>query len=142
MQRVHMDDLTGFVTEQSDEWEILNLPAIAEADEDVPISATSVYHRTAGEVLSPVREPLSVLEKLKRELGSDAFSAQYQQMPVPPGGAMIKRAWTNRYDELPPQEEWLTVLQLGHGQQRRPGERLFSLHDVGRHPRRSAVVSD
>ena len=111
MQRVHMDDLTGFVTEQSDEWEILNLPAIAEADEDIPISATSVYHRTAGEALSPVREPLSVLEKLKRQLGSDAFSAQYQQMPVPPGGAMIKRAWINRYDELPPQEEWLTVLQ-------------------------------
>jgi hypothetical protein len=29
MQRVHMDDLTGFLTEQSDEWEILSLPAIA-----------------------------------------------------------------------------------------------------------------
>ena len=40
MQRVHMDDLTGFVTDQSDEWEVLNLPAIAEADEDIPISAT------------------------------------------------------------------------------------------------------
>ena len=111
MQRVHMDDLTGFVTDQSDEWEILNLPAIAEADLDIPISATSVHHRMAGEALSPVREPLWVLEKLKRQLGSDAFSAQYQQMPVPPGGAMIKRAWINRYDQLPPKEEWLTVLQ-------------------------------
>jgi len=38
MQRVHMDDLTGFVTSQSDEWEILNLSAIAEADEVIPIS--------------------------------------------------------------------------------------------------------
>ena len=111
MQRVHMDDLTGFVTDQSDEWEILNLPAIAEADEDIPISATEVYHRTAGEALSPVREPIAVLEDLKRQLGTDAFSAQYQQMPVPPGGAMIKRHWINRYDELPLQEEWLTVLQ-------------------------------
>ena len=110
MQRVHMDDLTGFVTGESDEWKVLNLPAIAEADEAVPISDTKVYHRRAGEALS-VREPLSVLENLKRQLGSDAFSAQYQQMPIPPGGAMIKCRWIERYDELPPREEWLTVLQ-------------------------------
>jgi hypothetical protein len=58
-----------------------------------------------------VREPLSVLENLKRQLGSDAFSAQYQQMPVPPGGAMIKRKWIERYVALRPREEWLTVLQ-------------------------------
>ena len=111
MQRVHMDDLTAFVTDQSDEWEILNLPAIAEADEDILMSATDVHRRKAGEALSPVREPLSVLENLKRQLGTDAFSAQYQQMPVPPGGAMIKRHWINRYDKLPAQEERLTILQ-------------------------------
>src|SRR5271169_1690750 len=68
MQRVHMDDLTGFVTGQSNEWTVLNLPAIAEVDEDIPISATEVYHRRAGEALSPVREPLSVLEELKQQL--------------------------------------------------------------------------
>src|ERR1043166_3633861 len=28
MQRVHVDDLTGFVLSQSDEWDVLNLPAI------------------------------------------------------------------------------------------------------------------
>ena len=123
MQRVHMDDLTGFVTDQSDEWEILNLPAIAEADEVIPISDTKVHRRRVGEALSPVREPLSVLENLKVQLGSDAFSAQYQQMPVPPGGAMIKRNWVQRYDELPPRQERLIILaELGHGQQRRTGE--------------------
>jgi hypothetical protein len=36
------------------------------------------------------------------QMGSDGFSAQYQQMPVPPGGAMIKRHWIVRYKELPP----------------------------------------
>jgi predicted phage terminase large subunit-like protein len=111
MQRVHMDDLTGFVTSQSDDWVILNLPAIAEADEDIPISAENVYHRKAGEALSPVREPLSVLESLRQQIGSDAFYAQYQQMPVPPGGAMIKRNWIERYDELPPQQDRLIILQ-------------------------------
>ena len=105
MQRVHMDDLTGFVTSQSDEWEILNLPAIAEVDEVIPISDTKAHRRRVGEALSPVREPLSVLENMKVQLGSDAFSAQYQQMPVPPGGATIKRHWIKRYKELPLQRE-------------------------------------
>ena len=66
--------LTGFVTRQSDEWEVLNLPAIAEVDEDIPISATEVYHRKAGEALSPVREPLSVLEDLKRQSAATLFT--------------------------------------------------------------------
>jgi hypothetical protein len=48
---------------------------------------------------------------LKIQLGSDAFSAQYQQMPVPPGGAMIKRAWINRYVDLPLQRERSFILQ-------------------------------
>jgi len=111
MQRVHMDDLAGFVTSQSDEWEVLNLPAIAEVDEVIPISDTKIHRRRVGEALSPVREPLSVLEHMKAQLGSDAFSAQYQQMPVPPGGAMIKREWIKRYTELPLQNERSLILQ-------------------------------
>jgi hypothetical protein len=67
-QRVHMDDLTGFVLSTSDEWEILNLSAIAEVDEVIPISATEVHRRRVGEALAPVREPLSVLEKIKGAL--------------------------------------------------------------------------
>jgi predicted phage terminase large subunit-like protein len=111
MQRIHMDDMTGFLTEQSDEWEVLTLPAIADHDSEVVCWDGVRYLRTAGEVLSPEREPLSVLEALKKQLGSDAFFAQYQQMPVPPGGAMIKRAWIKRYNELPPASERILVMQ-------------------------------
>jgi len=106
-----MDDLTGFLTEQSDEWEILNLPAIAEHDETIQGWNGELHFRKAGEVLSPEREPLHVLEALKMQIGSDAFSAQYQQLPVPPGGAMIKRHWIVRYKELPPMSERLMILQ-------------------------------
>ncbi len=111
MQRVHMDDLTGFLTEQSDEWEILNLPAIAEHDETIQGWNGELHFRGAGEVLSPEREPLYVLEALKTQIGGDAFSAQYQQLPVPPGGAMIKRHWIVRYKKLPPMSERLMILQ-------------------------------
>src|SRR4051812_38347760 len=36
MQRVHVDDLTGFVLEQSPDWEVLSLPAIADCDNVIP----------------------------------------------------------------------------------------------------------
>jgi predicted phage terminase large subunit-like protein len=111
MQRVHMDDLTGFLLEQSADWDVLNLPAIAENEEIVQLWGGRDHRRQPGEALSPDREPLDVLQALKRQIGSDAFSAQYQQMPVPPGGAMIKRDWIIRYDDLPPASERLLTLQ-------------------------------
>ena len=101
MQRVHLDDLTGFVLGQSDDWTVLSLPAIAETYETIQLSAFEDRLRQPGEVLAPEREPKKVLEQLRRQLGSDLFSAQYQQAPVPPGGAMIKRQWLRRYTEFP-----------------------------------------
>jgi len=111
MQRVHMDDLTGFLLSQSDEWEVLSLPAIAEFEENIPLGNGRTHLREFGEALSPEREPLHVLEALKRQIGSDAFSAQYQQAPTPPGGAMVKCHWVKRYQELPPKSEQYLTLQ-------------------------------
>ena len=54
MQRVHMDDLSGFLSSSSD-WEILSLPAIAEVEETIPIGNDEFYHRKAGEALHPAR---------------------------------------------------------------------------------------
>jgi len=101
MQRVHLDDLTGFVLRQSDDWTVLSLPAVAEQFETIQLSEYEAKERAPGDVLSPEREPLAILERLRLQLGSDLFSAQYQQAPVPPGGAMIKRHWVQRYWSLP-----------------------------------------
>jgi hypothetical protein len=111
MQRVHMDDLTGFLLSQSDEWEVLSLPAIAEFEETIPLGNGRFHRREFGEALSPDREPLEVLQALKLQIGSDAFSAQYQQAPTPPGGAMVKRHWVKRYTEPPPASERFLTLQ-------------------------------
>jgi predicted phage terminase large subunit-like protein len=71
-----------------------------------------LYHwREPGDVLHPEREPLHILESLRRELGSDIFAAQYQQSPVPPGGAMIQRQWLQYYDILPPRKFPARVIQ-------------------------------
>lgn len=90
---------------------MLSLPAIAESFETIKLSAFEDHCRRPGEVLAPEREPMEVLEQLRRQLGSDLFYAQYQQAPVPPGGAMIKRHWVLRYTELPPASRGAFIVQ-------------------------------
>lgn len=101
MQRLHANDFVGSLP-SGDSWKILKLPAIAIEDETVPIGGNRVYYRKAGEPLHAEREPIGLLEKIGLELGPDAFDAQYQQTPVPPGGLIIKLEWIQFCDELPP----------------------------------------
>ena len=58
------------------------------------------YTRQQGELLHPEHEPAGALIELKREMGPIAFSAQYQQNPIPPGGAIVKRKWLATYDQI------------------------------------------
>ncbi len=108
-QRLHMDDLAGHV-DQLDDWTVLRLPAIAEEEVAIPIGPGQFYHRAVGEVLHPAREPLEVLEGLRRALGSTNFSAQYQQCPVPTDGEVVRWGWFQRYAE-PPVASQMTIHQ-------------------------------
>jgi predicted phage terminase large subunit-like protein len=108
-QRLHLDDLAGHV-EELDDWVTLRLPAIAEEPALVPIGPGLVHQRQAGDVLHPDREPLPVLESLRRSLGSATFAAQYQQCPVPADGEIVKWGWFRRYAEAPNRQQ-LTIVQ-------------------------------
>jgi predicted phage terminase large subunit-like protein len=101
MQRLHADDLAGVLLRSFDEWTVLSLPAVAEQDERIPIGNRQIHFRRIGDVLHPARASRDRLESRRAELGAETFAAQYQQQPVAPGGAMIKRAWIRRYDQLP-----------------------------------------
>jgi predicted phage terminase large subunit-like protein len=101
MQRLHVDDLVGHVLEKGPAWTHLNLPAIADSPQDVELGNGTTYRRDIGDVLHPEREPLAVLDELKASMGSQAFSAQYQQAPVVPGGVLIKKAWFRSYTRPP-----------------------------------------
>jgi predicted phage terminase large subunit-like protein len=101
MQRLHEDDLAGHLIEMGG-WNHICLPAIAEHDEHVDIGGGRTLLRKAGSLLDTTREPLEVLDELKRNLGTAAFQAQYQQRPVPAEGTMIKREWLRTYSRLPP----------------------------------------
>jgi hypothetical protein len=99
MQRVHQNDLVGYLQEQGG-FEVLNLPAIAQREETYCLGAGRTYTRQKGEILHPAHESVEELAELKRGSGPIAFSAQYQQSPVPPGGTIIKRKWLKTYDPI------------------------------------------
>ncbi len=102
MQRLHEDDLVGRLLREAPEaWDVLSLPAIAEQEEAIEIGGPRPHVRHPGDLLHDEREPLSILQSYRAQLGSDVFAAQYQQSPVPREGVMIKRTWPRRYDRLP-----------------------------------------
>jgi predicted phage terminase large subunit-like protein len=111
MQRVHQHDLTGHLLENSKGWTLLNLAALAEEDESIPFGNGKFHLRRAGEALHPLYESRATLENLRNELGSEIFSAQYQQSPVPPGGAMIRKSWLRYYDVAPEQNYKTKIIQ-------------------------------
>ena len=105
MHRLHEDDLAGHVLGQ-EEWDVVRLPAIAEADEVHRVETvfgSQVFGRKAGEALHSEREPPEMLAQLRRTLGEYNFAGQYQQAPTPLGGGMVKAAWFKTYatNELP-----------------------------------------
>ena len=110
-QRLQVDDLVDHVTEFDEGWTILNLPAIATEDQRSQTGKDTFYRRRKGELLHPAREIQAVLDELKRSIGAEAFEAQYQQCPVPPGGHMFKREWLNYYGEVPEITDEDTVFQ-------------------------------
>jgi len=114
MQRLHQDDLVGHVLEGPDTWEVVNFPAIAEDDEAHTIESPlgrHVYERKTGEVLHVERETSAMLATTRQRIGDYNFSSQYQQNPIPVGGAMVKTHWLMHYDEPPHKNTFLKVIQ-------------------------------
>lgn len=100
MQRLNVDDLAGRLMEQGG-WSHLNLPAIAQHDEAIPIGPNKVHYRKAGDLLHPERDTLEVLEEARTSLGEYAFSAQFLQEPIPLEGIHVKWSWFKTYTTFP-----------------------------------------
>ena len=110
MQRLHENDLIGHVLDKGG-WELLAFPAIAEDDESFAIETPygpQLFSRKAGEALHPGRESADTLARLRAQMGSAAFLAQYQQAPCARDGVMVKASWFPRYEpqELPKKFEF------------------------------------
>lgn len=98
MQRLHEDDVTGHLLDKG--WHHLNLPV------ESPISKTinirdKVFQVNKGDLLMPDRLSSEDLQRVKLDVGSFAYAAQYMQSPAPVGGGMIKREWLRLSPEMP-----------------------------------------
>jgi predicted phage terminase large subunit-like protein len=93
MQRLHENDMTGFLLENGsgEEWTHLKLPALNENNEP----------------LWPNKHSFSELEAI-RQASRYTFAGQYMQEPAPQEGGEWKKDWFNLINEseLPPQINW------------------------------------
>lgn len=96
MQRVHENDLTGYLLESSDEWTHIKMPEIAINNETWHVG-NKVYRRAIGRPLNARRTDIANIETRRNELGSYVWSAQYQQEPCPAEGGIIKEEWLHYY---------------------------------------------
>jgi hypothetical protein len=97
-QRTGIDDLPGYLLDRGC-YTHLNLAAIAQNDEKIEIGPGKYVTRRRGELLHAAREGKETLERLRKELGDDVFSAQYLQRPVPSLGSMLDEQWFPTYEK-------------------------------------------
>ncbi len=97
MQRLHQNDLTGHLL-SSPGFRQLSLPAIAFEETVYALGNGRLHTRKPGDFLHPERNPPAIVERLRAEIGSRDFAAQYQQDPVPAEGALFRLSWL-RYVE-------------------------------------------
>lgn len=116
MQRLHQNDLSGHLLAKGG-WEHLNLPLVAEENTIIDFKGIKKTRET-GDFLHEEREGKEQVEQLKKDLGSYAFSAQYQQNPVPIEGGIIKPSWVKRYNIIPENirivQSWDTAIKTGN----------------------------
>lgn len=99
MQRLHENDLTGYLLENDSSFYLSHMRAIAECYEERHIRNGVCFQRKKGEALHPERESLEKLLQLKKTVGEYTFAGQYQQNPAPREGGVIKEAWLNFYNK-------------------------------------------
>lgn len=94
MQRLHEEDISGFILAKGLDFVHLMIPAEYEASRHCMTSIGWTDPRSEeGELYWPERFSQAVLVEQRRAMGPYAYSGQYQQRPTPKGGAIFKRAW-------------------------------------------------
>jgi len=102
MQRLHEQDVSGYILEHDLGYEHLCLPMEFEAERRCSTSIGFVDPRKEdGELLFPERFPRDVVERDKNVMGSAAVAGQFQQRPSPRGGGIIHTEWWQYYSVLP-----------------------------------------
>lgn len=109
-QRLHEADVPGHCMETG-LFDHLNLPAIAQLPEQIPLGSGEFHVRAAGDLLFPQQQSRGVLDQLRIELGPTVFSAQYLQDPTPADSNLIRWHDIQRYGDAPDRRKFEAVVQ-------------------------------
>jgi predicted phage terminase large subunit-like protein len=107
-QRLHEDDLSGYLLRKGSHWRHVSLPLVAEERTVLQIGSR-LWTREEGEVLLPQLWPPEVVASVRAANGEGTFSAQYQQNPSAAVGELIRPDQVPLYDELPPGARRVTL---------------------------------
>lgn len=111
MQRLHIDDLTGHLLEKGGRWRHVPFPAICEEGRAYTIAHETAHYRKTGAILHPEHLPLEELDRIKLDVGSANFSAQYQQQPVPADSDYFQTSWVRSFKAAPDRPAGARVFQ-------------------------------
>ena len=101
-QRLHQEDLTGYILENEEGWEHLVFPMRYDPELRKTTSLGFQDPRSVkGELLSPGRLSDKVVKEMESRLGSYHTSAQLQQAPSSRAGTIFKRADWKFYHVAP-----------------------------------------
>jgi len=90
MQRLHEQDVTGYLLEKkADKIRHICLPA----ELSPQVRPESVRDKYVDGLLDPRRLDREILAEQKVDLGAKGYSGQYEQLPSPDGGNIIKKEW-------------------------------------------------
>lgn len=105
MQRLHENDLTGYLLEtDASSYRHICLPA-EEAREvkdektgqvkviEFEVKPAELRPNYIGRLLDPVRLGKKILQGFRKVLGGRGYSGQYEQRPAPDEGGILKKAW-------------------------------------------------
>ena len=108
MQRLHENDLTGYILSEQLGYEHICLPAEAPERTVIhfPISGREII-REEGDLLNPQRFDKETLEGLKKSMGSSQYAGQFQQTPAPAEGLIFKREWLGNFFKTAPHQSML-----------------------------------
>lgn len=86
-QRLHLDDIVSTLLETG-LYRHLNLPIIADRDIELNLYEEDFWDWQEGDLLSPERFPQEEIDRIRREMGTNSFAAQYLLDPQLAGGQM------------------------------------------------------
>lgn len=102
MQRLHEEDISGYILANDLGYEHLCLPMEFDPQRKCTTSiGWSDPRKEDGELLFPERFPREVVDRDKKALGTFATAGQFQQRPTPIGGGIIKTDWFRFIERTP-----------------------------------------